>query len=449
MNNIETPLRHLMAHYRVPGVAVGILHNGTEHYTCEGITNVFNPLEVTRDTLFQIASNTKTMTGVLVMKLVEEGKLELGAPVRRYLPGLKLSHEDTASKVAVRHLLNHTAGWVGDLFANTGDGDDALEKYVAAVETMPQITPLGQEWHYNNAAFGIAGRIIEVLSGKPFEQYTREVLFEPLGMEQSNFFPHEAILHRHCVGHYLDEREQVQISKPWAFARAVGAIGRVNSSVREMLKYARMHLEGGLGIISLDSVKAMQDFTARGQLDDDFGVTWWMRDLLDAQGNKVRMILHGGSANGQMSAFWLVPSHNFACTILTNSAKGSFLHGELSSWIHQHWLGLKSPESKSVELSEGELATYVGRYREFAFGHVVELSLNDGALSHRVIPGDNSSVTTTPPPPLPPARLEVLEKERLGIAEGDAKGSKLEILRDSQRQIKWLRSGGRLYARQP
>jgi CubicO group peptidase (beta-lactamase class C family) len=445
---LQHKVRELMAHYRVPGVALGILQDDTEHSICEGVTNVFNPLEITRDTLFQIASNTKTMTGVLVMKLLEEGKLELDTPVRNYLPDLNLADETVAEKVTMRHLLNHTGGWVGDLFADTGDGDNALENYVARIYTMPQITPLGTVWHYNNAAFGIAGRVIEVLTGKTFEGAMREMLFEPLGMTKSNFFPHEAILERHCVGHYLDERGQLQISKPWAFARAVGPIGRVNSSVRDMLRYARLHLAGGLGIISENSVKAMQAVTAKGQLDDDFGITWWVRDLLDAEGNKVRMMLHGGAANGQMSAFWLIPSKHFACIILTNAEKGTFLHKDLSTWIQEQLLNLKAPETKKLELDATALQPYTGRYVGHAFGTVTELYIEDGSLFYKVIPGDVSSVTTTPPPPLPPARLAVLEKERLLVLEGDSRDGKMEILRSTDGNIQWLRSGGRLYAKQ-
>jgi CubicO group peptidase (beta-lactamase class C family) len=446
MTQLEQKLSELMARYRVPGVAVGILHDGVETYGCEGVTNVFNPLEVTRDTLFMIASNTKTMTGVLAMKLAEQGKLDLDKPVIGYLPELKLADSSVAQTVTMRHLFNHTGGWVGDLFGNTGDGDDALQKYVAGVDKMPQITPLGSLWHYNNAGFGIAGRVIEVLTGKTFEGVTHEMLFEPLGMSRSNFFAHEAILHRHCVGHFLDEQGQVQLSKPWAFSRAVGPIGRVNSTARDMLKYARMHLEGGLGVISSQSVQAMQQFTAKGQLDDEFGVTWWMRDYLDKDGNKVRAILHGGAANGQMSAFWLVPSCNFACIILTNAQKGTYLHGELNAWINEHFLGLKAPEQKTVNASEQDLQVYVGKYVSHAFGNVIEVYLENGSLFFKTIPGDTSSVTDTPPPPLPPARLELLEKERLNILEGDSKGGKLEILRNGDGQIVWLRAGGRLYA---
>lgn len=449
MTDLETPTRALMRKYRVPGIAVGVLQDGVETYVCQGVTNVFNPLEVTRDTLFQVASNTKTMTGVLGMRLVEEGKLDLNAPIRRYLPDLKLADATVARTVTMRHLLNHTGGWVGDLFSDTGDSDDALKKYVANVEKMPQLTPLGSRWHYNNSGFGLAGRVVEVLTGKTFEQAAREILFEPLGMEHSNFFPQEAILRRHCIGHFLDERGAFQVAKPWAFARATGPIGRVNSTARDMLKYARMHLEGGHGVLSPESVQAMQQSSTQGQLDDEFGLTWWLRDCLDLDSKKVRTILHGGAANGQMSAFWLVPTKNFACVILTNAQKGVYLHGELSAWVNEHLLGLKAPEASLVDANEDQLRRYVGRYVSHAFGTTIEVSLQDGALWHRVIPGDTSSVTTTPVPPLPPARLELLEGERLRIAEGDAEGGKLEILRGESGRIEWLRTGGRLYAPQP
>jgi CubicO group peptidase (beta-lactamase class C family) len=447
LSSLQTKLRELMARYRVPGVAVGILDKGQEFTLCEGITHIYNPLEITRDTLFQIASNTKTMTGVLLMQLVDEGKLNLDAPVKRYLPELELADSATTQKVSTRQLLNHTGGWVGDLFADTGDGDDALARYVAQVKTMPQITALGSMWHYNNAAFGIAGRLVEVLTDQPFETAMRERLFKPLGMTHSNFFAHEAILERHCVGHYQDAEGRLQVSKPWAFARAVGPIGRVNSSVRDMLRYARLHLGGGLGVISDASVKHMQEVTTKGQLDDEFGVTWWLRDLFDDAGRPVRMILHGGAANGQMSAFWLIPSMQFACCILTNSDKGSFLHRDLSSFIQQT-LGLGAPEPKQLSLSQDDLGMYQGRFVGHAFGTTIRLYPEDDALMHQVIPGDVSSITTTPAPPLPPARCAVLEGQRLLILEGDAKGQQLELLEDSNGEPTWLRSGGRLYAKQ-
>ena len=112
LNNLRDRVLEGMTRFKIPGVAVGIVWDGLEYTVCEGVTNRFHPLEITRDTLFQIGSTTKTITGTIIMRLVQDGKFELDAPVRRYLPDLKLMDEDVASKVTIRHLLNHTSGIV-------------------------------------------------------------------------------------------------------------------------------------------------------------------------------------------------------------------------------------------------------------------------------------------------------------------------------------------------
>src|SRR5262245_40101048 len=111
---------------RVPGVAVGVLHEGEERHEGFGVTSVDNPLEVTPDTRFQIGSISKTFTGSAAMYLVAEGKLDLDRPVREYLPDFELADTDATNRVTMRHLLAHTGGWEGDYFDDTGWGDDAV-----------------------------------------------------------------------------------------------------------------------------------------------------------------------------------------------------------------------------------------------------------------------------------------------------------------------------------
>src|SRR3954467_1099247 len=110
----------------VPGVSVGVFHAGEEHYAFHGVTSIENPLPVDDVTLFQFGSTGKTFTATAVMRLVEQGKVDLDAPVRTYIPELKLKDDDVAQRVTVLQLLNHTAGWAGDLMEDVGDGDDAL-----------------------------------------------------------------------------------------------------------------------------------------------------------------------------------------------------------------------------------------------------------------------------------------------------------------------------------
>jgi CubicO group peptidase (beta-lactamase class C family) len=160
-------------------------------------------LEVTPETLFQIGSTTKTLTGTAIMALVERGMLDLDEPVRTYLPDLRLSDEEVARTVTTRHLLTHVGGWVGDVFEDTGGGDDALEKIVERLADAPQLTPLGEVFSYNNSAFYLAGRVVEVLSGKTFEAAAREFVLDPLGMDESFFFPAEVMTRRFAVGHLV------------------------------------------------------------------------------------------------------------------------------------------------------------------------------------------------------------------------------------------------------
>src|SRR3979411_867289 len=185
-----------MSRHHVPGVAIGVLHDGDEDIAAYGVTNLEHPLPVDADTLFQIASVTKTMTATVIMRLVERGALDLDAPVRRYIPAFRLRDAAAQERATVRHLVTHTGGWLGDCFADFGNGDDALERYVTAMAELEQITPLGEIWHYSNSSFALLGRLIEVATGKTYEEATRELLFLPLGMTRSCFSAGEAITPR-------------------------------------------------------------------------------------------------------------------------------------------------------------------------------------------------------------------------------------------------------------
>ena len=173
-----------MAELKIPGVAIGVIAGDREHAAGFGVTNVDHPLPVDADTLFQIGSTTKTFTGTAIMRLVEQGKLDLEAPVRTYLPDFRVADPEVSEEVRLRHLVTHTAGWYGDDFTETGDGDDALARYVAGMADLPQIAPLGKYFSYNNGAVCLAGRVIEVVTGQTYEAAVAELVLTPLGLAQ-------------------------------------------------------------------------------------------------------------------------------------------------------------------------------------------------------------------------------------------------------------------------
>ena len=111
-SRLDALIRDGMERYHVPGIAVGMWHDGILELGGWGVTSVDHPLAVDADTLFQIASVTKTITATVVMRLVEQRKVDLDAPVRTYIPSFKLKDSDAAARATVKHLVTHTGGWL-------------------------------------------------------------------------------------------------------------------------------------------------------------------------------------------------------------------------------------------------------------------------------------------------------------------------------------------------
>ena len=424
----------------MPGASIGVEHEGVEEVTGVGVTSLEHPLQVDGDTLFQIGSVTKTVTGTVAMRLVEQGELDLDAPVRRYLPDLRLADEDVAERVTMRHLLTHTGGWFGDYFADPSRGDDALERILPELAELPQLAPLGQVWSYCNSGFYIAGRVIEVLTGKPFESAARELVLEPLGMSRSFFFPEEVLSHRFAVGH-RDEDGQTIVARPWALARAASVAGGITSSVRDLLRYARFHLGQEPGPLTQESISLMREPRIETG-DRDMALTWFVREV-----EGVALAEHDGGTNGQMARLMLAPEAGFALAILTNhSPAGNDVLRELSRVALRLYLGVEEPEPGPIDLSPEQLAEYAGDYSNPWSD--VELRAEERRLVGQTTFKAGFPTKDTPPlPPPPPATLAFYDTDRVFVEEGPLTGTRGDFVRDDDGRITWFRSGGRLHAK--
>ncbi len=436
-----------MQRLHVPGAAIGLYVDGEEYLAGLGVTSVENPLPVTPETLFQIGSTTKTVTTTALLRLVEAGRLSLDDKVRQYLPDFKVKDEAAAAGVTIRQLLNHTSGWIGDYFKDTGDGDDALEKYVASMADLDQATPLGALYTYNNAAFNVAGRVIEVITGKTYEAAIRELVLEPLGMTNSFFFPGEVMLRRFAVGHALREDTPI-VARPWEMNRCEAPCGGLVSDLHDQLKYARFHLDGGINLqgerlLSAASVQLMQTPSVRAGDEGWIGLNWFVADI-----EGVRFVSHGGSTIGQQSAFWFVPAKNLALNVFTNLDQGGTLHGKVTKWVRERFLGVVEKEPTPCRLPDEKLAEYVGGYVLKVTGDLFEFKPVEGGLEMRHTLGDYSALTDTPPEPMPVTRAASFDEDWFIFTEGQMKGEKFEFLRDPQGKVVWLRFGGRVLAKQ-
>lgn len=439
---LHAQIAEQMVRLRVPGVGLGILEDGAEHVAGFGVTNVDHPAPVAGETLFQNGSITKTLTALAAMRLVEAGTLELDAPVRTYLPDLRVADAAVAAAVTMRHLLTHTAGWEGDylIFTDRGRGDDALASFITQLADLPQLTPLGTVWAYNNAGFYLAGRVIEVLTGQTFEQALRELVLAPLGMHHAFFFPEEVMLHSFAVGHHEADGKP-KVAAPWPIPRSANPAGGITSNPPDLLRYARFQLGDGTAadgtrLLTRESLDRLHTPVQAAGPGESIGLAWFIRDV-----GGVRLLRHGGGTNGQIALLLCAPARDFALVLLTNSSRGGELIDHISDWALREYLGIVEPEPAPLALSAAELAPFVGRYVSTL--NLLELSLRDASLQLDVRP--NANYPGDPPPPPPSARVAFAAPDQLVILDGPMQGAKGEFLRGPDGSLAWLRLGGRLH----
>jgi CubicO group peptidase (beta-lactamase class C family) len=209
---------------RLPGAVVLIARNGkVAYFRAFGYQDRESKLPMRADSIFRIASMTKPITTVAAMELVEEGKLDLAAPVAQYLPELKdlkvgvetrdpatgkteLALEPQKRPMTVQDLLRHTAGLVYGQFgdglvhqayraAQVGDRTQTLAEMVTKLSQLPLAHQPGEVWEYSRAT-DVLGRIVEIVSGMELDRYVETRVTKPLGMESTGFYVHEADLGR-------------------------------------------------------------------------------------------------------------------------------------------------------------------------------------------------------------------------------------------------------------
>jgi len=341
--NWTARLNELAAEANVPGAALGIWSDGQEILAAHGVLNAATEVPVTTDSVFQVGSITKLWTATMIMQLVDEGLLSLDTTVSGVLPGTRLGTADVGDQVTVRHLLTHTSGIDGDVFTDTGRGDDCVERYVGLLAEVPSVFTPGATYSYCNSGYVLLGRIIEVIDGRSWDESLRERLTGPLAATQTVTLPEEAILRRAAVGH---QRRGTPVHV-WGLPRSIGPAGLITATPGDLLTFARLHLDGGITadgkrLLSEAAVTAMRsacvaipEFSAPGSA---IGLGW----RLSRWGNRT-IVGHDGDTIGQSAYLRIDPEAGIAACLLTNSAESESLYREVFSEVFGDLTGVTMP----------------------------------------------------------------------------------------------------------
>jgi CubicO group peptidase (beta-lactamase class C family) len=283
---IRAAMEEQIAAHRAAGVVTLVLRDGkVVHHEAVGMADRERRRRMEKDSVFWIASMTKSISATAVMILVDEGKLSLDEPASKWLPELKkvrLASGPPQREITLRHLLSHTAGLQFPA-RKPSDGAHSLKSYTLELLKPPLSFEPGSAYEYN---FGItvAGRIVEIVSGRRFEEFVRERILQPLGMKDTAFHPDER-LRRRLVQTYktgddgaLELAYNPFITPSAAVRRMTEPSGGLFSTAADLARFYQMILNGGeldgQRIVSRAAIAEMTRAQSAGGQELNYGLGW-------------------------------------------------------------------------------------------------------------------------------------------------------------------------------
>jgi CubicO group peptidase (beta-lactamase class C family) len=331
--DLSSRVEQIRGRWGVVGLAVGIVRDGgLESFRGAGLADIDARTPVTADTVFRIASITKTFTGVAVMQLWEQGLVDLDAPAREYLQAFRLAPADPSWRPAtLRHLLTHTAGvpeivhvgrvlhsgWFSESYALDEPLPTLGEYYGGALRLASEP---GTVFAYTDHGFAVLGQIVEDVSGQSLDAYLREHVLHPLGMTDSAMTDVDRLAPRRATGYRITSKGPTPlVDRRWITPAAT----ELRCSARDLGRYVGALLRGGEGehgtILQPQTIQQM--FAPQYQPDPripGMGLGFWRVDL----GGR-RAVEHQGVLPGFNSQIFLAPDDGVGVLALTNGAAGA------------------------------------------------------------------------------------------------------------------------------
>jgi CubicO group peptidase (beta-lactamase class C family) len=321
VERLEPFLQKTLREEKIPGLAIGIVEAGRPVYVRGfGVMDSRDPgRPVTAETLFHMASITKPFVATAVMQLVERGKVELDAPVTRYLSYFRLKDPRYRS-ITVRQMLTHTSGMpdVEDYLWDKPEFDDgALEHYVRSLQDKVLLWDPGAKFAYSNMAFEVLGDLVAKVSGMSFEDYVGANILKTVGMTSSTLLMKGADPARLAAGHTQAKDGAVIPVARYPYNRSHTPSSNLHSSATDMVRWMIVNLNRG----ELDGSRILKETTydvmwkpGAANRQGHVGISWF---LVKHKGQQV--IVHGGQDDGFLTTVVLLPARKVGVVVLVNS----------------------------------------------------------------------------------------------------------------------------------
>ena len=421
-DDIANYLQEEMAKTRTPGAVLAIVQGDKIVYSrALGLANSESKQAVAPDMLFRIGSMTKMYTAATLLTLVEEGKVELNAPVGKYLEGLP----PRLSKVTVHQLITHSAGFAdrANLMGPRHD-DGALIDGVKDLNDSLFFTEPGKVFSYANPGWLLAGYLIEKVSGEPYRVAVEKRILRPLGMMKSTFLPTVAMTYPLSVGHTGDPDKDPVVERPMEDNAREWPEGFLFSNVQELARFASAFMNGGVidgkKVLSSSLINLMSGKYV--PVPSDGPASFYGYGLIVGVNQGVNVVEHGGTMLGYASDFYMIPETKTAIIILGN--RRVHFMGTVDKAIQVLFPEkARKTAASAISLTDAEAAEYLGNYAQN--GVRVEIIRTSNGIAMR------QGNTEYP--------LSRIEKDAfLGRMPGFPEPLRFSFVRDSNKQIEFF-----------
>ena len=381
--DLEGTAARLAAFPNLVGVQMATATADGIQVTAAGPADVDAPDDlVTSETTFRPGSITKLLTATMVMQCVDDGLVALDDPVTKHVPAFRLANVGDADRVTVRHLLAHSSGIdAGDVFVDTGDGDDALERYVDLLADAALLFEPGRWMSYCNGGFVLAGHLVALVRGQSWEDVAQQRVFDPLGMTATAFVSGKDAEGQGVRGHLAGPGGVLGVpagtlaDDPMCTRGLAPAGGTLSSTAGDLARFAAAHLgvQDGPSILSSGSAEEMRRLWARAPggvtKTAGMGLAWqvWRGETPE---DPLRPRI-GGANPGQSGLIALDPEGGAAMVALTNTDQGV-------NAINMLLDGFGPAAVPDDDPPPDDLSDYAGRYRSHAM--TMEVDVDAGAL---------------------------------------------------------------------
>jgi CubicO group peptidase (beta-lactamase class C family) len=362
LEGFDDYVTNAMAEWKIPGVAVGIVKDGAVVFAKGfGVRTVGKPDPVDTQTLFAIASDTKSFTGIVLAMLADEGKIRWDAPVIEYLPWFRLADDYLTREITIRDLLTHRSGLArGDLLWVGGSA-------YTRTELLQRLRYLKPSWSfrsrygYSNLMYVAAGEVAAAVEHKPWDEIVRDRILVPLGMTSTNTSVRLLPAMANVATPHAKVDGSVQ-AVSYTDVDNIAAAGAINSNITDMVKWVRFQLDSGVvggkrlvtkrnfaethtpqTVMRIDS--AYREFNPFTHIRS-YAFGW---NVLDYRGRE--MLSHAGNLSGMNAMVGLLPEERLGIVVLTNM-EGNALRESLMYRIFDRYLGSSDRDWSRVALAE-------------------------------------------------------------------------------------------------